>query len=172
MPKELTRDCASDAFRFWAFVEQLRGRVPDPAGPDGRVDVVEKYKRLLTADIPKPPPDGARAGPGDPTAQRVIAMERRLEAARAAILDLEAVRSTLLWLEKQPDGGEVVRAVREVYMRDAQRSPDRHTIRDRSMRQAEELSLSPNTVYRRLKKARCRWAVERGMRVFEAKGFE
>jgi hypothetical protein len=166
--KELTRDSATDAFRFWAFVEQLKGRVVDPLDECGRVDVVAKYKALLYADIYRAPAEGAGKGDGlSPTEQQLIAMERRLENARATILDLEAVARTVDWADLQLDGPDMLAAVKAVYQVQPDVPADHVEIRRRAAAYAERAPMHISTVYRKLRKARVKWGEERGLRVFE-----
>ena len=169
MARELTRDSASDAFRFWAFIEQMKDiSEPNLEGFWPAEGNINKYKRLLTSDIIKPVADGIRSGISDPSPEAVIRVERRLENARATLLDMEAVEITLHWLETERDGQECIAALRAVYMVDPEKGFDRHTIRDRTLAHAEAAHLSQRTVFRRLKKARYKWAEERGLKIFES----
>ena len=169
MPKELTRDSASDAFRFWGFVSELK--TADESDLEGFFPgegVVNKYKRLLTADIIKPVADGIRSGVSDPSPEALIRVERRLENARAALLDMEAVGRTLEWLSTERDGQECIAGITAVYMTDPEVPLDRFIIRDRTVAFSDETNISYNTALRRLKKARCKWAEERGLKIFES----
>lgn len=163
MYKELTRDSATDAYRFYALIERLT------AGGAGKVP--DRYRAMLTADLLRPREDARGSGVSKPTEAAVLACERRLDLARAAILDLEAVERVLAWAAVQRDGAELMETMREVWMTDVHTPIGRHTIRDRAMRYASTKGyVSGRTVWRRLKKLRIRWAEERGLRIFPEVG--
>jgi hypothetical protein len=179
-PRELTRDSASDAFRYWALVEDAIERLmrSDETLREafGKIPyMVERYKLFLTLDIVAPLKDGARAGIGKPTEAAQRRIEDRLENAASQIHNMEAVQKVFDWLGAIDDGPDIMRALQAVYMTNPGVGLNHTLIGGRVWDMARDEAPSPDhilsyktAIYRRLKKARFRWGLERGAVVTEA----
>ena len=147
MKKEVYRDYAAEAFRFYASVGGLN-----------------RYTELLMADVAVPEGDGLKSRVLKPTKAVLKLRDKRLKAAASALADLKAVENVLAIFHERANGQEMIHAIQTVYMAQPDHYPGRGEIQDRVLRLAVSLPAAERTIYYWLQQARLTFAVERGLR--------
>lgn len=139
---------AQAAFRLWA----VNGRIPS-----------EELREILRARAiasASPPEIGGR-GMSRPTEQALVRADEILAENEAALRDIDAVARTMELFKK--NDALTIRCIELVYLIEPERPTRRGEIRDRVIRAAEELHMSPESVYRKIRDAVIWFAQERGI---------
>lgn len=139
--KDFTRDYATSAFRMWARI-----------GCPTYDEAVERIKRRALA----------RAGTVEPLKALAFA-EAEIDKRSAELCDVLACERTFAVLDENRK--YISNAVREVYMVDPQREPNKGELSARVLRYAINTPASEMQVYRWLRYARELFCAFRGLRV-------
>lgn len=178
--RELTRDSASEAFRFYAMVEAEILRLTADDGESRAAflavcGMTERYKVLLKMSILQPDGGGMRGGVSDPTPHQLLMIDQRLDAAANRLKDIEACERVFEWLDTRTDGQQVYDGLRAAYMAHPDTPLSHRLVRARitalaaqQARSAADMPTYRTEIYRRLRRARLRWAQERGLVLWEA----
>lgn len=154
MLKTHYRDYATEAYRLHA-----------------RLGSAAAYKRRVLAEaLARRAESGGSvgsAGPGSPTEAAVVRAEAALAETEGTLRDLEAVERAMERIGRMRGGTCILRAVREVYEAEADRSIERGEIARRVDKLSLEMPAGPRSIYRWLGTARQVFAEERGLRTRE-----
>lgn len=148
MKKDHTRDYATEAFRYYAFM-----------GKPHKEDLEKKYYQEALEEYQRRQQSGG-SGISKPTEQAVMYAEGILRQKQAELWDVLAVEKTMLQLhawERQ--------AIEIVYFPHAHREMSKGELEDRIQQAVIHIPASRATVFRYLKKARSIFAYERGLRI-------
>lgn len=154
MKKDITRDYATEAFRFYAACgrptyEELKQRIYD--------DILAKEKREAIKATGKNKP------PSNPVESANIKAEEEYERRSAELLDVLAVEKTMEILMRGCKN-ETIKCVEDVYFTEPQRPLKRGEIQERVQQAAQTLFLDERSIYRRLRDARQLFSSLRGLR--------
>ena len=146
MRKDHVRDYATEAFRYYAKIgktaEQLKNDI-------GMAILEERTNRVISTN-----------GLNSPTEYAILKKEQIINSLQAEIADIEAVDKTLHMLDRDSRI-----AVQIVYFTDADKILERDDISMRVHKAELTIPCSDRQVYKLLKKARNKFADERGLRI-------
>jgi hypothetical protein len=146
MRKSHIRDYATSAFQFYAKCGSLK-----------------RYIDKVKEEVISEQGEGSGTGISTPTEATQERVDKRLNEIRSELWDLEAVENTVRRLELSMGGTDKLKALRTVYIQEAQ--IDKGDIKLRVHKAEIGIPASEKTIYRWLADARRIFAEERELRM-------
>jgi len=131
-----------------------------------RMGSADQYRQMIRAQAIHENTTFGMGGPwGSPTEAAVIRNEKLIDERKAILEDLEAADRAMDLIAQRSAGGDILKALRIVYMEEPDRPLRRGEVNARAQAAAEGLYVNVATIYRWLRLARMLFAQERGLRL-------